>query len=430
MKLNLPTIELEELVPVDVLDERESWISLESHMALLQEQYEEIARVGGVTRAQARTLVSECAVVFPERYSPESFTELPSKTNLAITQETIGETAVKLLVDLVKAAIALLMKIVAWIRAMITKAVDRMRGLDKVKTNTEVLSLGTQHLKQALGDTITLSGEPLKQWEDLHKDMDLVSLEYVERYTALFNDVIHNGPMAKYLRAMMVLIPHVVDDISERLTLLDAVGRMNYPKGISNSEIEDFVTNAKHAAQPINASSYIEMARKMGVTSNLRTFADVVNGLKTQSFKLTSNTDTGGESLVDVIKILLEKNADSANFAIFLNKERLEKQTAVIGKKLAELEHLTISTDPGQRVARAYTDAFNSINEEFTAVSNLMGLATYMDDIHCQVYIWAERYAEAEYRTWLIAANAAGDDKLRVEVSDIHKSVLSKLKRM
>lgn len=125
-----------QLEDFDLTLEQDETAQLEVQLRTLDTYYSEIAAAGSISRDQARALVQQCGLDMGPRYPLNSFTEIPSTTNLSVTMDSMFETSARLVIDLIKQAARLFIKLLMWVIELIKK--HRATQASAAKTNERI----------------------------------------------------------------------------------------------------------------------------------------------------------------------------------------------------------------------------------------------------------------------------------------------------
>ena len=167
------------------LDDPQSTEMVEN-VRMLNERVDEITKAGMMDREQARRLIEEHAVpINPDRYPLVSFTEQPTRTNVAAALESSGAALSTNIRALIDKAVELFRKIMAWIREKLTALIEHMAG-DKDK-RTLVLAAAPELVSVLANRTKILeTAAAINRWPDERNEkFQKLASTYEERVSAL-----------------------------------------------------------------------------------------------------------------------------------------------------------------------------------------------------------------------------------------------------
>ena len=213
---------MDDLLEIEPQTTLEAWgdyqVSSEN-LALLDSYYHDIAAAGKITRNQAKSLVEDLAVEFPSETSLESFTELPTRTNHAVALEAMGKGVVKTFVDLVKKAVAFLVKLVKWMAEQIQKLYHHFTGSQRYVKNLYVVRVANVKLRKAGLEAVS----EMTRSDDMdHANTvrDEAMARYKEHYTRLSTELLTNGKYYKAAKQAGLFLPHFVANVEKKLEYL------------------------------------------------------------------------------------------------------------------------------------------------------------------------------------------------------------------
>lgn len=206
---------------LDLRDEEAAWLQVGDQMAVLDSYYEEISRVGGVSRDQALVLVHEYGVNLGERYPPESFTDVPSKTNLAVTMEGLLTKVGEIGLALIKAAGDLLMKIIRWISAILTRFKLRLRDVARRVSNLAHTNQANRSLDELGIATIAVKAVNMAAVDQARNSLQDAQKQYEDEFNDLYADILSGGQFSRAVRAVGMMIPDIAKLIRNKFSLFD-----------------------------------------------------------------------------------------------------------------------------------------------------------------------------------------------------------------
>lgn len=240
----------------------QSITSLEDVLAGLAEIGDEVAGEGVICKTQAVALESISPGILPRYASVNSFTQIPSTTNLKVALEEIDKKKAGIIAAIVLAAGAFLYKLWKWISG---KSEDTDKAMGAVATQSEAVAKAeeafkeaTQELHQKGVDVHAIEAEVRKD-EHVQKQLFLVSEHYTETvHRFMSNPEKSFGALNKMIGALGNC-PTIIKDMeailhgySEKIAQLI---RAHQNKEISQDEANKTADAYDNLIGPINLSA-------------------------------------------------------------------------------------------------------------------------------------------------------------------------------
>lgn len=419
---------LEEL---DVSQEQAEWAQVTDDLAVLDSYYTEIATVGGVSREHARALVAQCGVQLGERYPPQSFTEIPSKTNLTVTMEGILDRTGSLIADLLKRAAALLLKIVRWILALLKDARSRAKRVIVKAANVTALKKANEQLDKVV-PTESSSLTPAQQAEVSKAEKTVTSAAeiYERNFNDLVADLMVGGAFTKTVRQLDFVFAEYAPIVRNKLALFDKVLHQRPQAGapqndvVALSELKTIATPipAQHAAQTLKAINVQDGdLSKPRLGACMRTLYD-----EYQRQRVGESYDTVPVSLV------ADHFAATNSMAIapfFTAPDSTRRDLNVIEGQLSRIKNVRPSNIASPEIRKAFDEALACVVEEVQALQMYFAVAQGCEIIQNKLCDDVWRWQEAQFMLHRTRAGASADAEMINEVNRIQKDLRRELKR-
>ncbi len=266
---------------VDLSAETSDFLQAKEQLATLNSYIDDIAKTGGVSRGQAQALVQECGIVLKDQYPIESYTALPSQTNLAVTLESMFETTAQLVWELIKKAAKLFLKLIHWVIDLIKKRREANKALPKVAARAKMANQATAELQAAgLNDSVVPpSGKAAVA--AAQRELEEAEEKYAEAFNDLVADMVTEGAFLKAVQFMdMYMLSKATIYRDKQVMFIQALKR------------------------PAN-----DAGARMRTVGELNTVAMEVPGdeLAIRARAAFKNTDTASNSLSDVMSAMLNE---------------------------------------------------------------------------------------------------------------------------
>lgn len=197
---------------LSLANESNAFICVVELMDVLDCKLAQISQEARISRADASALVDRFGVTYGERYPLASFTEQPSGTNVTAALEGIVSKASTYLMDLLKAAWQVLVKIFDWIIGFFGFTRDRERRIQRYARNFEQVDLAIKKLRATKITPVSTT------------EMDEARRVFNERYSGLWPDMLGSGQILKLIRSLEMTTLTLQEDVDTRVDALrDAV---------------------------------------------------------------------------------------------------------------------------------------------------------------------------------------------------------------
>lgn len=272
---------------VDLSAETGEFLQAKENLATLNSYIDDIAKTGGVSRSQAQALVQECGVVLKDQYPIESYTALPSQTNLAVTLESMFETTAQLVWDLIKKAAKLFLKLIHWVIELIKKRREANKALPKVTARAKMASQASAELQAAGLNESVVPPSGKAAVAAAQRELEEAEEKYAEAFNDLVADMVTDGNFLKAVQFMdMYMLSKATIYRDKQVMFIQALKRPTNDVGI-----------------------------RLRTIGELNTVALEVPGdeLAIRARAAFKNTDTASNSLSDVMAAMLNEVRALAN---------------------------------------------------------------------------------------------------------------------
>lgn len=411
---------------IDLTEDREALDRISETGRVLDSYYDEISRTGGISRADAVTLVNEYGVMLGERYPPQSFTEVASRTNLSVTLEAILERAGALLMQLLKKAAELLLKIVTWIRDLLQNRIARMdnaiskaKGVGAVqKASADLKAAGTSQIKT--DDSTTA----------LENAVKLALETYENNFTDLVADIIVEESFSRTVRSMAFGVLGILDPLQAKVALLNTIIHRHRAPSLT-ADISE-VGELRTVAMPIPAQRLLTILRAGGMevqNPGSATIEDIMSSLMARYTELRTKNSYDPVN-IDIVAAHLTTGKHAIAEPFFLKPKDIADTTANLTKQLSALQRIQPSNAAPPANRDAFNEAIKTLSSEIRALRLLVSVAEgcsmtqerLIDDI------W--KYNEADFILQRGKVVGSGDADLIQTVNRIQKELRETIRRI
>jgi hypothetical protein len=410
----------------DIVNEQQAGQELEAQLTMLSEHYDEISRLGAISRDQAKQLVTDCAVEFDDNYPVQSFTEIPSKTNLAVALEGIGDATLDVLGKLIQNAIAIMKKIFAYILDLLSRLFGKAKASEKAQVNIKILREGRDTLKAMVPDAVVLTGDAVLQHEEIKAKIEVLNERYLAECTPMVADLVANGNFTRTLRLMVVLLPHSLDLILRKMDIVKA----GMEAHLTEENVPHACAQLKRVAEPVDMEAYRDLLTHAGFRNLPKDFNPMMQAFLNE-YRQSNQGEGAKDSLDNVINHLVDhpENMDP----IIPEKEHLSSQISALDRDMQVLG--TVGTKTQQKLGRynplveAYRNAFAQVGNETRGVATVLQLAATSQVTLFALMSMAMDVVQLEYQDLVLHANLIEDPAEREKILQEHRAVIERLKR-
>lgn len=243
---------------VDIASEQRDWTRILDALEVLDSYYEEITRAGGVSREQAQSLVQECGVAMGERYPPQSFTEIASRTNLTVAMEGMVDRSCQLIFELLKKAADLFMRVVEWVLQLMRQRRERQRQMMDRTRSIASVGQANQDLKLAGIDLSSLNEDQKLEVETSADAVENAADVYETNFNDLTAEILQSGTFPRLVRSLAFTAFEYAPLIRDKLTLFDKILRHPVRLGDASGNMIQ-MSELRTIATPIPASNVLSI---------------------------------------------------------------------------------------------------------------------------------------------------------------------------
>lgn len=385
-------------------------------MRILDGYYGQIASAGQVSRRQAQALVAECGVQFDERYPDNSFTEAPSPTNYAITMESILRAGGRMVMDLIRKAAELLMKIVAWCIQTAKEQFSRTKNYLRVREN-----LGTVHAQVvAVRD---LPGVKAAEAMD-HPPHELAAARqalagavsrYEDGFTRLSSDLQMHGPLTRLIRDLSVAALGIIPKVDDKLTLFDKV-LTTHTHGDATDELAQ-LSQLKTIATPLEASGLRRMADKvLDAHDPQQTAGEVLTSVYRRVAEFAGDSAEDRPTLDQLVEqITDQQDVFTAPFVVI--PQQAVRQLESLEQKLRRLQGIEPSAQASDKIREAFSNAVTSVSQDIQGIRSYFIAVRYCIGTQERMLHDALAYESAYFELQRVGASVSKDPTTIEEVN-------------
>lgn len=405
--LTLPVLSLEA--------DQKTLTVLQEHLDLLSSKLQQITVAGQMSRYDAQQLVEHYAVQLDSRYPLVSFTQSPSPTNLKVAQEAMLTTLGRKIVELIKAAAELLVKVFKWLASFFSfrKAQDK-------KISLSIQNIGT--VNQASDQLAAVTG-PISVTH--HAMQTAVSL-YVEQFNRLTEDWLGPGAYASCLRELQPLLVTQEQVITQRLVYLQRF--IDHPLQ-TPAEADLYGKEALKMIHPGMYERFSSVFKKYGIkepsdVTSLKAFMDALLHHLTQA----SLEQPEQVMPIEQAALQIEKQAANLLAPILLVPDESLREVQKLATQAQKL-HQSIRQLPHEQLIKDLEQILKLVMQETQAVQVYYSCI----DLYCQARdqlvanVWT--YQTTQFQEAYQNAMAQGDQATRQLVQDIANKMKSRLKK-
>ena len=391
---------------LDVSCEENALTRLGEMLELLDNKFTQISTEGRISRADASALVERYAVQFDTRYPIASFTQFPSATNLTVAQEGILSTAGQYLMDLIKKAGEILVKIFRWVLDLIT-----FRALREKRAKKQAANLST--IKRAEAD-LHIAGVTLPPEQVV--EIERAFGRYQSVYSSLSEEILKGGYIGPLLRDLQETILLVKSTIKYRVEHLEHLLTI-----LPKTEQEDlaFEENAKSALRSAIGEEIRKRLVNVGIdvpktaTTPKELFGLLVNDIS----KLSLHKDIEPLQVEEVESIITTNKNGIVNPILNIPPSTLTDVNAIIKQLMQFRTDPRINTTPrGRQVIQTLINA--AINEALGVQAYMNAVSLYANARDTLISVVLE-YAMAVYQATYSAGMTSPDPAKRQAVQRI-----------
>lgn len=339
---------------------------IEDSYATLEGYYDEISKVGRIDRQQAKMLVEHCGVRYKD--APlEMFTTLPSQTNLNVAMEGIGEAAIRIIVDLVKKAVELLIKVANWVVDTIRQRKDRDRQAQRVLKNVQAVAACNEQLRNLGAETISTPPSAKSKIEEYENKLDLAYNTYYSTFSVLMRDVLVNGVESRRVRALNMMFTGLAATTANKVRLFDSVLRAHPRPGREDSLEMSTIAQLKTVSTPWPIDQfgkllgYTEAGAEDDAYSFLSRYSIDVGNLRTQF------AEDQKIALKDAVG-MMSNNKSVNNLPYRLDPDVQDKTIRELKTDLQRLSQIRPSNEASDEVRSLFQTSITCIQREVLAL--------------------------------------------------------------
>ena len=413
---------------IDLSEDREAMDRISETGRVLDSYYEEISRIGGISRNDAVALVNEYGVMIGERYPPQSFTEVASRTNLTVTLEAILERAGVLLMQLLKKAAELLLKIVNWIRDLLKNRIQRFDHAIRKAKALSAVKKASDDMSAAGVDTIN-SGAKTHVLENALK----LALEtYENNFNDLIADLVVEGPFSRAVRSIAFGALGILDPIQAKVQLLNTIVHRRQVQSTSADLSE--LGELRAISTPIYADRLKGILEASGIKVQGKghgpvTVEDVMASLLSRYTAMRS-TSSYEPADPDVVILHTSDGTHSITQPFFTKPEVIERATAELVEQLNKFRRIVPSESASPANREAYSQAVETLRSEISALRMLVVVAEGCSFAQNRLIDDLWNYNEAVIMLQRGKVNASGDPSLIEKVNRIQMELKEAIRRV
>lgn len=374
------------------LESDPTYQDLVAHRNLLQTHYDDIARRGNISRAEAETLVQYCAEQFQD-LPLTSFTLHPSTTNLQPATEgllhAVGEAAVKvikqavkLLLEFLKALWDFILKL-SGLRKTLESSPERIEAFEGFLSAVMSLTHGIQDTDPALR-------------------LDMVERKRIEE---TFNrglkqahcDLFHSGTYgALFAKCILVAEHTTLPKVMDRLDLFDkTLLELRKERHDEPDALDSYRFLFENLAKPLPGTDYRPSLKSTHVkrleSLQKQDFVDVVSEISNDYGDLRVSPPVNShDTLLSFIDISMATHGPASwrdNIPALISKGKFYDGLKACQKRIQDIESHFESSQYPDSIWPELTQAFGCIRREVSALATLLSRNNQVYDD--QVYIAA-----------------------------------------
>jgi hypothetical protein len=362
-------MDLDQLEEIDFSCDEGEIEMIRGDVAVLNRYYDEIAAQGGVCRDTAKALVRDCKVQLPDSCPIASFTEVPSRTNLTITQENIVFAAGRMVWDMIKKAAALLAKVMRWIIDTLRKSIGLKRESGKAINASHALAA----IRQKYTDLTAPADTHAVPLQRAYREVKEARASYDSNFNDLIVDMLTDERFVTAVRNVGVELLPYHDTIEMKLSLFNELihGHLNGGDAAASASL---VGQLRTIATPIDGSRLNAIVQRAGVKPTSAALFDVCDALRsTQSAMRASKQQSTIEPEDAEQRLLTSVDSFAADFIVDMDSwlkvlDRLDRAVRHLGTTQP-------SAPPSKEVADAYLRAFTVVEREVQALRQFVVVA-------------------------------------------------------
>lgn len=414
---------------VDVTDEHEQLTRVSENLAVLDAYYDEIAATGGIGRDQAKALVNECGVLINSRYPPQSFTDVPSRTNLSVAMEGMVERTAQLLWELLKKAAELLMKTVQWVVALIKTRRITSRNTARKVGSIQAVKTANDSLKETGVGSVAATKGNQHVVDDTSEDIEQNKQLFNNNFNDLVADILTNGKFCQLVRWLGMSVFDTAPIIRDKLALFDHILR-SHSNLADQSVVLIQVAELNTIATPIDAVAITEQLRKAGLYTGHEALG-MLPALRIVFEEYLKLRQGDVYDVVDIDTIVTYFAATDASVIapFLLAPDEVLRTMEDIERQLHRIHGIDPSNAAPQRVRTAFQGAVKCLTDEIYAlrlyINTVEGCSVTQDRLCDDVW----KYEQAVFSHYRAKAAGATDSSLVERVNEIQSTLKTSLQR-
>lgn len=355
---------------LDTSHDQAAFEEVQDSLRVLEDYYGQISSAGGISRDQAKRLVTECGVQFGERYPENSFTEIPSATNISVAMEGMLSAGAKMLWDLIKKAGELLMKIVRWCSEFLSGQRENMKQFHRVQGNLTLIHQQNEKIRQS-GVTKGQTVKPSMQSpvNEAKERVDTARERFVEGQTELWSDVATDGPAGRLLRELSVAAFGFVPKVRQKLNLFDKV-LSTHGDGSESAELAQ-LSELRTIATKVSNEGMVRTVSHYHLPNGHLDTQGTVGDLLTSVYRAISEMNSAKPEKTADLDATIERIADpnaGFNNPFVLIPEELKRELDGMEKELHRLTSIEPSRQASDRIRNAFRDAVASVSNDIEGI--------------------------------------------------------------
>lgn len=335
---------------------------IRSDMAVLDRYYDDIARVGAVSRDQAKKLVDDCGVTFDERYPLNTFTEEPSAVNVTLTMEGMASSMVRMLWEMIKKAAAILAKVVRWIMEIVRRALGLRKDSEKALTATLAIKAATTRLENLIPEISDTSAVLAAK-----RHLEEASANYSGNFNDLVADMLTDETFSSAIRYIGLDLLQFHEVIEMKMQLYRDLLRSPQLNQNDLASTTSLTAQLRTISEPIQGQRIHEYLKTAGIDIRSNSLYDALTGLRQYQIELREAKTATIISPEDATRRLVnECEMFMAPFAA--DMDAWLRITDRLSHSLQDLLHTNPAGLVSQDTMRAYAKAFDVIEKEVQAL--------------------------------------------------------------
>lgn len=369
-----------------------------------------IAADSAVSKRQALALEGMSPGLLPETAPTNSFTEMPSPTNVHVTTEAIGKAIVSTLGDIIKKVLEAIGKVLSWIKDKLTALFGRSEQTEETAKRTEAVSEATEEVSEALQKS---GGDQARDARTEHeKRVAELNEKFAEDIDEFHNDfleeIVRGGPVYGALAEFgQVVVPFMKGTLEKAKLYLDVIKGIQRPLSPADEEQFYQAVSSELANSDTTLSGFRKQAERAFPELKEASNAQYLDKLNSRVYELYSSKRSRPPGIVEIERSSLM--ADLVKDGERVQALTLDTQQVLKSATINPNAEITVGAETQrliQSLGRVVTAEHRGIQGFFLSVER----AYYLRSDY-QRLVWDR--ARAAYKSVKQAADEVDDETLQ-----------------